>query len=290
MDIISQIKVSYKSFTKTQKRMADKILENPSIIFTTSISNLAEICGVGDATIFRFCKTLGLNGFQDFKYSIGMYLIEANSEKDAAVKDQHNSLYSFISDTDNISQMAQKLLNSDIKALNETNKLLQPAQISKAVKMIIKAKKVRFFGVGASYLTAMAGYLMFSRITPKVGIGTDNHTQYATAALLSSGDLAIIVSYSGESGEILEIAKSLKQNGTKIICITRFLKSALTAYSDITLLNGVEKRLFDVYTVPLKISELFILDILHEEYFRRTKEDSTKNRDIVLKALAKKQY
>ncbi|MDR3283758.1 MAG: SIS domain-containing protein, partial [Treponema sp.] len=145
-------------------------------------------------------------------------------------------------------------------------------------------------GVGASYLTALAGYLMFSRITPKVGIGTDNHTQYATAALLSSGDLAIIVSYSGESGEILEIAKSLKQNGTKIICISRFLKSALTSYSDITLLNGVEKRLFDVYTVPLKISEFFILEILYEEYFRRTKEDSTKNRDIVLKALTKKQY
>src|SRR5690625_3969871 len=70
VDISSLINSRYPSFTTTEKKVADYIIENMKEVIYMSITDLAEACHVGESSIFRFCKTLDLRGYQEFKIAL----------------------------------------------------------------------------------------------------------------------------------------------------------------------------------------------------------------------------
>ena len=71
-DFLTRIRSSYNQFTKAEKRVADFILQNPNRVLFMSISDLAETCMVGDTSVFRFCKTMNLKGYQEFKMTLSL--------------------------------------------------------------------------------------------------------------------------------------------------------------------------------------------------------------------------
>jgi len=269
-DVYLQIKLKYNTFTASHRKLADFVLNNPDFLLSHSISEVAGACDVGEATISRFCKMLGFKGYHDFKLSIVKYLPTDESTE---------IIGSAITEEDSILTMAKRILSKDIEALNETGNLIKADDIRTAVDLLTAAKRIMFFGVGSSAAVALQGCNKFMRITPNVSVNIEGHMQYVSASLMSEQDVAVIISYSGSTKEIVDIARTAKERGAKIICITRYLKSPLTNFSDLSLLCSTNERLVHGYSLSMELTQIYLLDVLYTEFFRKNYDKSQRNKE-----------
>lgn len=279
VDIFSLIRSRYNSFTNTEKKVADYVLENIKDVIYMSITDLADACDVGESSVFRFCKTMNLKGYQEFKIALAHSI--SQGEETPQISGQ-------ITMQDTIGELASKILTTNVSALTDTFNLINEDDISTAIDYIIAADRVHFFGVGASLMTAMEAKNKFMRVTNKTECSIDTHLQIMSAALMTDKDVAVLISYSGSTKDTIEVARVVKERGAKIIAITRFAKSPLTSYADITLLCGANEGPLQGGSLSAKLSQLYLLDLLYAEYFKRTFKESTVNKDSTAKAVIEK--
>lgn len=71
-NFVLQIKASYNQFTRAEKKVADYVLDNQEKVLYMSITDLADACEVGDASVYRFCRTMKLQGYQEFKMKLSL--------------------------------------------------------------------------------------------------------------------------------------------------------------------------------------------------------------------------
>jgi len=281
-DLFTLIKTRYPSFTKAEKKVADLILSDPKKVMYMSIIDLACTCGVGDTTVFRFCKDLNLKGYQDFRIALAQSVTNDESGTNTGDAD--------ISPDDSVSNLTKKILQFNIAALNETYELIDAERVEKAVGWLISARRVLFFGVGTSLLTAMDAKNLFMRIMPRVEVAIDSHMQAMSAALMGPEDVAVVISYSGSTKDTYNAAEIAKKSGAGIIVITRFEKSPLTKLADIVLLCGANEGPLQGGALSSKMAQLYVLNVLYFETFRRTMKDSKRNQEITADAVSDKLY
>lgn len=269
-DLIARIKSGYNQFTKAEKQVADYVLENTKDVLFMSITDLADECNVGDTTVFRFCKTLGLKGYQEFKMLLSLSINEGQDDMDQFTGKN-------IEINDSVMDIAKKVLNTNINALNETYSLINEKDIDKTINIFNESRRIFFYGVGASMLTAMKAMNKFLRIENKVFCLQDSHMQAMGASLMSEEDVAVLFSHSGATKDTINVAEEAKKAGAKIVCVTRFSKSPLSAYADVTLLSGANEGPLQGGSTSSEICMLYLIDILYTEYYKRNFERCSKN-------------
>lgn len=279
ISIFSSIHSKYNNLTNTEKKVADYVLENTRSVVYMSITDLADACDVGESSIFRFCKSLSYKGYQEFKIALAHSI---------TVENEIPQLTDQILMDDTTEAVASKVLTTNVSALNETYNLIDIQKINEAIDYMINAERVSFFGVGSSLITAMEAKIKFMRITNKTECLMDSHLQMMSAALMSNRDVAVIISYSGSTKDSIEVARKAKERGAKVVSITRFEKSPLTSYSDLTLLCGANEGPLQGGSLSAKISQLYLLDILYVEYFKKTSEQSIINKETTVAAVSEK--
>lgn len=261
-DYLSKIRSLYNQFTKAEKKVADYILSNPKEILFMSITDLADACQVGDTSVFRFCKTMNVKGYQEFKMMLSLSMRDRDEERNIFAGET-------ISQEDTLEELAKKVLAANLSAIQETYSLLDLAKISETIDLLFHSKRILFFGVGASMLTAMKAMNKFLRIEPKAYCVQDSHMQTMLASTMTKEDVAVIFSYSGATKDVVEIAEIAKKTGAKTVVITRFVKSPLTEFCDIIHLCGANEEPLQGGSTSAEISQLFLVDILYSEYYRR---------------------
>lgn len=281
--LILDIQLSYNQFTKTEKKIADFVVQNTNRVLFMSITELSEACGVADASVHRFCRTMGVKGYQEFKMKLSLSI--TSEEEDVTSENDEMDLKN-----DSLEFSLDKILQGHINALRETRTLMRMDEIEKAVKMMEDAKNVYFFGIGDSLLTAREARNKFLRICKKVSCIDDPHMQAMTASMAGPEDVIFIISYSGATKDNIYVAKIAKKVGAKIVGITRFLKSPLTTYTDALLVCGSNEGPLDGGSMGAKLSQLYIIDVLFQEYYRRNKEISVDNNKKTSKAVVDKLY
>jgi DNA-binding MurR/RpiR family transcriptional regulator len=198
----------------------------------------------------------------------------------------NNVLVGTINPDDDVKTVCEKALSTNIAALNETFHVLDFDAVSKAVDLISAARRIHFFGMGSSGVIALEGKQKFMRILPNVEYVSDCHMQYMAASLLDSRDLAVIVSYSGSTKDMIEIHKLIKKNGCKSICITRFAKSSLTNIADVVLLCGSNEGPLEGGASSTTMVQLYILDVLYLQYFIKHYNQSRENKSRTTESIS----
>ncbi len=280
--LILDIQLSYNQFTKTEKKIADYVVQNTNRVLFMSITELSEACGVADASVHRFCRTMGVKGYQEFKMKLSLSI--TSDEEDVPEKNEINAKI------DSLEFTLDKILQGHINALKETRTLMRMDEIGRAVKMMEDATNIYFFGIGDSLLTAREARNKFLRICNKVSCIDDPHMQAMAASMAGPNDMIFIISYSGATKDNIYVAKIAKKVGAKIVGITRFLKSPLTSYTDALLVCGSNEGPLDGGSMGAKLSQLYIIDVLFQEYYRRNKETSVENNKKTSKAVVDKLY
>lgn len=277
--ILERIEKNYTKFTKSEKKVADYIFENPRRVLYTSITDLAQNCNVGDTTVFRFCKELKLGGYQEFKMLLAQDITNGGEKERVA---------GIIEGGDDTRTICEKTLSAHIEGLQETFQLLDFNQVAKTVDLMSAARRIHFFGVGSSGAIALEAKQKFMRIIPNVEFVNDTHMQHMAAALLDTRDLAVIFSYSGSTKDMIEVHKLAKENGCPSVVITHFAKTALTAQADAVLLCGSNEGPLDGGASTTSIVQLYILEVLYLQYFVKHFSRCTENKARTTEAIAGK--
>ncbi|QQU19500.1 MurR/RpiR family transcriptional regulator [Enterococcus casseliflavus] len=248
-----QIKALYKDLSLKEQAIADYILENPSKVSHSSISDLSNELGIADSTFFQFTKKLGYNGFKDFKMAMLM------QENDFSAISIHEN----IQKSDNELTMAQKVFDSNMTTLTDTKNLLKEEDLKLAAAMINQSKRLFFFGVGGSEIVATDAYHKFLRSPITVFHSSDYHIQLMEASLLTPDDCGIFISHTGKSRETIELAQVAKNNGAKIIVITSHAASPLAKLGDVVFISISEETEFRSEALASRIAQLSIMDSLY---------------------------
>lgn len=249
---LAAIRGSYPQFSDKEKKIADFVLNDPRNIIHLTINQIADELNLAESTIFRFCQRIGFKGFQAFKISLA-------SEVVTPLKDIHEQ----IEEGDDIKTVAEKVFRSNIKTLEATLQLVDGETFEKAMDLLMRARKIEFFGNGGSASVAMDGYHKFLRIGMPVAMNLDAHLQVMSAAQMTKEDVAIIVSHSGSTTDILELLHILKNKGVTVICLTNFAKSPLSKESDISLYTVSEETDFRSEALASRIAQLTLIDALY---------------------------
>lgn len=268
-NMITEIERKYSSLTRSEKKIADYVLANVHEVLFMSITDLADSCGVGDTSVFRFCKTLKLQGYQEFKMLLSLSIDNSKGQAQNGI---------FRLGNEEGSSLVEQVYNANVAALTETMSTIRMEDIVKSVDILAKAKEIYFYGVGSSLLSAKEAMSRFLRVTLKVKSFEDSHMQSMAASMMNENHAAVLISYSGATKDILNCGRLAKESGAKAIAITRHLKSPLTSYADVTLQCGNDEDPMQGGAISTKISQLFIIDLLYSEYCNRFPEMSKANR------------
>lgn len=260
---LARIKTHYAKFSDKEKMIADYIVENPEKIVHTSINQFAEDLGIADSTVFRFCKRIGFKGYQAMKIALASEIV-------TPIKDIHET----INEEDDIRTVSEKVFRTNIKTLEDTLQLLGGGGFEEAVDALIKANRVEFFGSGGSGVIAMDAYHKFIRTGIPVLFNSDSHIQLMSASQLTENDVAVLVSHSGTTKDIIHVLRILKENGVKTIGITNFAKSPLSEKVDIALYTVAEETDYRSEALSSRIAQLSIIDSLYVNVMIARKEAS----------------
>ena len=279
--VFGRIMDSYCNLTPSETKLADYILRNKFHLQSATVSSLAASCGVSLATVTRFCRSIGYDGFQEFKFKVA----QSNSmDPDALSGEEDIDLYGEIAPDDSIEQKCQKLCIIGKHALTQTLAQVDFGCVDAAVQLLCEANNVYCFGQGNSNIVAMDAWGRFASVSTKFHWVPDSHLQADTAAILSKKDVVLYFSFSGMTREVSEIGSLVRGTEAKMLLVTRFPSSPGAAFADILLVCGADESNRQQGTIAAKISQLFLIDILYNEYCSRNLKLTQANREKSLAA------
>ena len=249
--ILHKITFLYKDMGHTEKKLADYILQHTQDIVGTSISELAACCGCGDATVVRFSRKLGFEGYQGLKIGIA-------TEVGAA-----STISSEISREDTCFQIFQKRVHDISVALQYTESVLDPQKLEQAAKAVMRARRIVIFGLGNSAAIAQDAAHKFLRLGLDAQACSDNHLQAIIASHLDRDCVAIGISHSGASKDIIEAMQLARVGNAKTICITNVGESPLVRESDIALFTKSDETRHSILAMSSRIAQLTIFDAIY---------------------------
>lgn len=253
-----RLREMYDFMGKTEHIVAEYLLENPRVVMDYNVRELAAKLYVSTSSIVRFCQRLGYTGYREFRQAIIYEL---------AMYGQNNKLAdTHITKDDSIESIAEKIEKKNIVSLEETYKLLDMEKLKECVNLIYTARTILLFGIGASHVVAKDAYLKFLRIGKACITNEDWHAQLLMAKNASKKDIGIVLSYSGETVEMVECTKALKENQTPTIAITRFAPSTIASMVPHVLYVSAGESVFRNGAISSRIAQMNVMDILYTAY------------------------
>ncbi len=248
---LTNIQAKMPMLTETEKKVAAYILENQRKTLEYTVSELAEQSGVSDATIIRFCKKIGYDGYQEFKISLA---------QDTLLP--YKQLYYDLEKGDSISEIIEKVISAEIEVLQETQNTLNDALIQKAAETILKANRCVVVGSGGSTLIGQDFMHKLLKIGIRCAVPTDADIQAMEASLMLPGDVLIGISHSGANKNVIECMKIARENGVTIIGLTSSHKAPIQKQSDILIVAPSKRTVFHSESATARIAQLAVLDVL----------------------------
>ena len=210
----------YSSLKSALQKVANVILQQPEMAIYASVNEVAAAAGVSEATVMRFCRTLGFKGFQDFKIALARELVTPSQFLQEKVLAE-----------DDPATIARKVFRASIAALQDTMEVLDVNQVRQAVQALVQARQILVFGVGdSSPVVAYAANRFFLMGFNAHGY-TDAFHMLTAASVAGPSDVVLAVSHLGNARELVEAALLAKEAGAAVIAITDNSLSPLSRLS-----------------------------------------------------------
>ena len=256
--ITLKIKEIYEDLDLTERKIADYMLQDLDKIIELSIKRLSEESGTSQAAWVRFCKIIGYSGLKELKKD---YILNVRGQVSHPVI-EGDLIYTDIQGYESVEQIIKNVSDLNQKAIHDTMMIIDSNAVKEAANVIGSARRVLFLGMGASALVAQDAAYKFSRIDCISQAFMDFHMQLTTMALLGKEDVAVFISYSGRTKEMLECMEMARQSGCKTICITKYGKNPISNTADISLSLSAPEIERRSGAMGSRIAQLTVIDIL----------------------------
>ncbi|KKI89892.1 RpiR family transcriptional regulator [Bacillus sp. SA1-12] len=246
------IKNVIPSLPESERKIADYILDHPKEVVNCTAGELGALAGSSSAAVIRLCKSLGVKGFQELKVRIAGDLVKPVEQG-----------YRDIEPDETIQSIVQKTTSNSIQSLSDTSELINNDELEQAVHVLLKAKNVHFFGIGASHIIAMDAQQKFLRINKGSTAFTDAHLVATLIANADEDDVVFGISFSGETREVINVLSLAKENGVKTISLTKYGQSAVSSLAEINLFTSYSNEApFRSAATSSRLAQLYVIDLL----------------------------
>lgn len=208
-DLLDRLRERLEELNRSERKVANVILEDPAAATSLSIASLAQAASVSEPTVNRFCRNFGAKGYPDFKIKLAQSLAGGTPYVTRAVEPG-----------DTATQYTHKIFGATIAALDEAQREVDMAAVERMVDYLTQAKQIHFFGLGASGAVAQDAQHKFFRFNLPVMAYVDVLMQRMVAAACHTGDVVVIISYTGRTRELVDIAKVAREAGAVVLGIT----------------------------------------------------------------------
>jgi len=277
--VIGRLRMELATLPDALQRVAERILEDPAEAARASIVDLAERSGTSTATITRFCRVLGFPGYAALRVAIAT---ESGREAQARWE---TDIDREIEPGDPLDRVLSIISSADSRAIQETAARLDLAMVARVADAIATASRVELFGLGSSGTAAREMAFRLERIRIPVWHREDGHKALTNAALLGPADVAIGLSHSGRTREVIEVLAEAGSQGALTVAVTSFDRSPLAETADITLTTAVHETTFRLAALSALHSQLMALDLIYVAVAQRTYERTTEAFELTARAV-----
>ena len=256
-DLLGEIGNSFPSFHASEAAIAHTVLDNPELVATMNISQLALASSTSVASVVRFSKAVGFKGYPEFR----MALVSELSRL-AHTGIETSELDGGITVNDSAADVIRKIAQADARAIQSTAERLDVASFTATLDAWEKAKIVGVFGVASGAYVAMDLQLKLNRLGKNSVAWKDAHMALTSIALLGKGDVLVAISHSGTTVDVVDVMTEFKARGVKIILITNTLRSPSTAIADLVLDTSARETTFRSGATASRIAQLTVVDCL----------------------------
>ena len=249
--ILERVHTVRASLPPVARRIADFIAANAAEVVHMSVTELADRASASEGSVVSLCRVLGAKGFHHLKLALARDLVQP-------VQFIHEDL----DRNDGVATIVEKVFLSDVQALQDTLKVLDRAEVARAVELILAADRVELYGIGSSAPIVEDAHYRMLRIGIDCKVVIDSHIQAISASLTGPNVAVITVSHSGSTHETVTATRLAKEAGARTICITNYGKSPIQSYADVVLCTMARETEFRTEAMASRIAQLCIVDAL----------------------------
>ncbi|MEK3788949.1 MurR/RpiR family transcriptional regulator [Paenibacillus sp. FSL K6-1230] len=250
--ILHVLQQTLEGLPPQERRIAEIILHTPSEVPGWTINQLALQSGTSPATVTRFCKAFHFKGFPDFKMKLAAEISQPAQE----------TAYQDIVAGNPLSRIVEAIAANHLASISDTTRLLDMERLEKAVELLCRANRIDLYGMATSSIVAQDFYQKLVRIGKNSTAFADSHMQITSASTLGPEDVALAVSYSGETPETIDALRVAKENGAATLSLTSYGSNTLARTADIPLFSSSLEEGMRRGDMASRIAQLHVIDIL----------------------------
>lgn len=266
-NIVVRIRSLLPSLAPAEQRVGRVIGSDPQAAARLTISQIARLAETSETTVVRFCRSLGISGYPELRIAIATAAGRAGA-------DGQLHLLPDIGADDRLDEVVAKIATADAQAVQETAAALDLGQLRAAVDAIAVARHIDAYGVGASGLAALDMQQKLHRIGLTAFAWSDPHLAITSAANLGPQDVAVGLSHTGTTADIVDALAQARHGGALTVAITNFALSPITAVADLVLCTSSQETTFRSGAMASRIAALTVIDCLFVGVAQRTYESA----------------
>ncbi|WP_027093145.1 MurR/RpiR family transcriptional regulator [Cohnella thermotolerans] len=252
MSILNAIREKLDDLHPKERELAEFLLERPQQAVQMTILELAQQSGSSTATVSRFCRSFHFQNFTDFKMRLAAEL----AQQPAQVQ------YQDIVAGNPLQEIVSAITANHLRSLTDTTRLLDLTQLRAAIAALHSARRIDLYGAGTSGMIAQDFFHKLIRIGKAANVYSDPHLQITSAASLTDQDVAVGISYSGETLETINALRCATEQGATAISITKFGNTSLAGHASIRLFTSSSEAGMRRGDMASRMAQLHVVDIL----------------------------
>ncbi|NED97979.1 MurR/RpiR family transcriptional regulator [Phytoactinopolyspora alkaliphila] len=263
-----------------ERRVAEALLADPSVVVEKTITEVAQACQTSETTVVRFCRTAGFRGYPELRLAVATEL-----GRDHARRPQDRAPGTDIGRDDTLEDLVRKVAYTDTRAIEETVDELDLGTLAQVIEAVATARRIYLFGLGASTFAAQDLQQKLLRIDRVALFITDPHLTLASSALMTGDDVAIALSHTGDTAEVVTWLGEARRRDATTIAITNYAKSPLSTHAQLTLITAAQESRFRSGAMASRIAQMAVIDCVYLGVAQRTYDASvaalTTTHDVV---------
>ncbi|HCT78119.1 MAG TPA: RpiR family transcriptional regulator [Micromonosporaceae bacterium] len=263
--VLALVRSQLREYTGALQRVATQVLSDPPGAARATIVELAERSGTSPASITRFCRAVGFDGYADLRLALA-----GETGRAAQAAGWSEDIGRAIEPDDPLERVLGQIMAADTQAMRDTAALLDLAEVERAADAIVNANRVDIYGASGSALVGTEMQLSLNRLGLAAWSWLDVHNGLASAALLGSGDVAIGISHSGQTRETVEMLAEAGSRGAVTIALTGYPNSPLAELADLVLRTASQPTTYRPDALSARHPQLVVLDLLYIGVAQRT--------------------
>lgn len=253
-DVLVRIRGAVPGLQPAEQRVAATVLDDPAAAAQLSINALATGSDTSTATVMRFCRAVGVGSYPRLRLALAAAAARENALEPPAGGgiDVHDTL----------AQVVSKIIYNEARALEETGAHLDIDVLRAGVEAVAGARRIDIIGVGASGFVGQDLHQKLHRIGLLAFVWTDAHAALTAAALLGPSDVAIGISHSGTTADVVDPLRLAAGRGATTLALTNFAGSPITRDADLVLTTAVREMPLRSGATASRIAQLAVVDCL----------------------------